>query len=131
MGRVDWSLITAPNKTERSNVMITITDNAAVAEGETVTAVCNNKTFTSVMKDGVAKLYTSEVGTYTITVGEYSTMLVCPYFGVFSTDIYSGVLVVKCIEEGGNNKSCHVQSCDDEYNFTNEYNLTQTFDSSL
>lgn len=131
MGQADWAYIGAPNKTERSNVMITITDNAAVAEGETVTAFCNNKTFTSTIRNGIAKLYTSEVGTYTITAGEYSTMLVCPYFGMFSTDIYSGVLKVTCIEEGGNNKTCHVQSCDDEYNLINNYNLTQTFDAGL
>jgi len=131
MSRADWGVVSAPNKTERSNVMITITDNAAVAEGELVTAVCNNKTFTSTIKNGIAKLYTSEVGTYTITVGEYSTMLVCPYFGVFSTDIYSGALKVTCLEVGGNNKTCHVQSCNDNYDFTDDYNLTQTFDNSL
>ena len=114
-----------------SNVTITITDTTGKVEGETVVAVCNGKTFSSVMTKGICKIYSTEVGTYTITAGEYSTMLVCPYFGAFSTDIYSGVLKVTCIEEGGNNKTCHVQSCDDSYNFTDDYNLTQTFDSSL
>lgn len=131
MARADWPIVGESNKIERSNVMITITDNAGVVEGGEVVAVCNRKTFTSTMKNGVAKLYTTEVGTYTITVGEYSTMLVCPYFGMFSTDIYSGTLKVTCIEAGGNGKSCHVQSCDDNYEFTDDYNLTQVFDTSL
>lgn len=131
MARADWPIIGESNKIERSNVMITITDNAGVVEGKEVVAVCNGKPFTSTMKNGVAKLYTTEVGTYTITVGEYSTMLVCPYFGMFSTDIYSGTLKVTCIEAGGNNKTCHVQSCDDNYEFTDDYNLTQVFDVGL
>lgn len=131
MARADWPIVGESNKIERSNVMITITDNAGVVEGGEVVAVCNRKTFTSTLKNGVAKLYTTEVGTYTITIGEYSTMLVCPYFGMFSTDIYSGTLKVTCIEAGGNGKSCHVQSCDDNYEFTDDYNLTQTFDTSL
>lgn len=123
-----------------SNVIITLTDNAAVAEGGAVTAACNGKTWQSTIKNGRAKLYTSEVGTYTITVkttneaGEevtYTTMLACTYFGQFSTDIYSGTLAVTCTEEGGNGKTCNVRSCDDEYNPTNAYNLTQTFDSTL
>lgn len=131
MARADWPIVGESNKIERSNVMITITDNAGVVEGGEVVAVCNGKTFTSTLKNGVAKLYTTEVGTYTITVGEYSTMLVCPYYGQFSTDIYSGTLKVTCTEAGGNNKTCHVQSCDYNYEFTNSYNLTQTFDTSL
>lgn len=125
-------------KNQISNVVITITDNAAIAEGGVVTATCNNKRWSSTIKNGKAKLYTSEVGNYTITVVTtdaepvtYTTMLVCPYFGQFSTDIYSGTLVVTCTEDGGNGKTCNVRSCDDEYNPTDAYNLTQTFDTGL
>jgi hypothetical protein len=123
-------------KTEISNVVITLTDNAAVAEGAEVTAVCNGKSWSSTIKSGKAKLYTSEVGTYTITAvttegATITTMLVCTYFGQFSTDIYSGTLVVRCTEDGGNGKTCNVRSCDDEYNETDSYNLTQTFDTEL
>lgn len=110
---------------------ITITDNAGVVEGETVIVICNNKEFTSLIKNGIAKFYTSEVGTYTIIAGDYSTVLVCPYFGNFSTDIYSGTLKVTCTDLDGNGKTCQVRSCDDDYNFTSNYNLTQTFDSGL
>ncbi len=125
-------------KSEISNVVITLTDNAAVAEGGAVTATCNGKSWSSAIKNGKAKLYASEVGNYTITVVTtdaepvtYTTMLVCPYFGQFSTDIYSGTLVVTCTEEGGNGKTCNVRSCDDEYNTTDAYNLTQTFDTTM
>lgn len=125
-------------KQQISNVVMTITDNAAVAEGGAVTAECNGKSWTSTIKNGKAKLYASEVGNYTITVVTtdaepvtYTTMLVCPYFGQFSTDIYSGTLMVTCTEEGGNGKSCNVRSCDDEYNVTDAYNLTQAFDTGL
>lgn len=128
----------SPEKSEISNVVITITDNAAIAEGGAVTATCNGKSWSSTIKNGKAKLYASEVGNYTITVVTtdaepvtYTTMLVCPYFGQFSTDIYSGTLVVTCTEEGGNGKTCNVRSCDDEYNHTDAYNLTQTFDTTL
>lgn len=128
----------SPEKSEISNVVITLTDNAAVAEGGAVTATCNGKSWSSAIKNGKAKLYASEVGNYTITVVTtdaepvtYTTMLVCPYFGQFSTDIYSGTLVVTCTEEGGNGKTCNVRSCDDEYNPTDAYNLTQTFDTTL
>lgn len=128
----------SPEKSEISNVVITITDNAAIAEGGAVTATCNGKSWSSTIKNGKAKLYASEVGNYTITVVTtdaepvtYTTMLVCPYFGQFSTDIYSGTLVVTCTEEGGNGKTCNVRSCDDEYNPTDAYNLTQTFDTAL
>jgi len=115
-----------------SNVTITITDNAAVLpEGETVIATCNNKTFSSVIVKGKCKIYSTEVGTYTITAGEYSTMLVCPYYGQFSTDIYSGVLEVVCTEENGNGKLCHVRSCNGDYEFTEMYDLAQTFDGNL
>lgn len=125
-------------KSEISNVVITLTDNAAVAEGGAVTATCNGKSWSSAIKNGKAKLYASEVGNYTITVVTtdaepvtYTTMLVCPYFGQFSTDIYSGTLVVTCTEEGGNGKTCNVRSCDDEYSTTDAYNLTQTFDTTM
>lgn len=128
----------SPEKSEISNVVITLTDNAAVAEGGAVTATCNGKSWSSAIKNGKAKLYASEVGNYTITVVTtdaepvtYTTMLVCPYFGQFSTDIYSGTLVVTCTEEGGNGKTCNVRSCDDEYNTTDAYNLTQTFDTTM
>ena len=128
----------SPEKSEISNVVITLTDNAAVAEGGAVTATCNGKSWSSTIKNGKAKLYASEVGNYTITVVTtdaepvtYTTILVCPYFGQFSTDIYSGTLVVTCTEEGGNGKTCNVRSCDDEYNPTDAYNLTQTFDTGL
>jgi len=120
------------SKKEISNVTITITDNAAVVgDGEVVTAVCNEKVFTSSLNKGTCKIYSTEVGTYTITVGEYSTMLICPYYGQFSTDIYSGTLRITCTDEDGNGKTCQVRSCDDDYNFTNTYNLTQIFDNSL
>ena len=125
-------------KNQISNVVITITDNAAIAEGGIVTATCNNKRWSSTIKNGKAKLYASEVGNYTITVVTtdaepvtYTTMLVCPYFGQFSTDIYSGTLVVTCTEDGGNGKACNIRSCDDEYKPTDAYNLTQTFDTTL
>ena len=125
-------------KSEISNVVITLTDNAAVAEGGAVTATCNGKSWSSTIKNGKAKLYASEVGNYTITVVTtdaepvtYTTMLVCPYFGQFSTDIYSGTLVVTCTEASGNGKTCNVRSCDDEYVPTDAYNLTQTFDTAL
>ena len=128
----------SPEKSVISNVVITLTDNAAVAEGGAVTASCNGKSWSSTIKNGKAKLYASEVGNYIITVVTtdaepvtYTTMLVCPYFGQFSTDIYSGTLVVTCTEEGGNGKTCNVRSCDDEYNPTDAYNLTQTFDTGL
>ena len=128
----------SPEKSEISNVVITITDNAAIAEGGAVTVTCNGKSWSSAIKNGKAKLYASEVGNYTITVVTtdaepvtYTTMLVCPYFGQFSTDIYSGTLVVTCTEEGGNGKTCNVRSCDDEYKPTDAYNLTQTFDTTL
>ena len=128
----------SPEKSEISNVVITITDNAAIAEGGAVTATCNGKSWSSTIKNGKAKLYASEVGNYIITVVTtdaepvtYTTMLVCPYFGQFSTDIYSGTLVVTCTEDGGNGKTCNVRSCDDEYNPTDAYNLTQTFDTGL
>lgn len=123
-------------KNQISNVVMTITDNAAVAEGGFVKAECNGKSWSSTIKNGKAKLYASEVGNYLITVTAtdgttYTTMLVCPYFGQFSTDIYSGTLVVTCTEAGGNGKTCNVRSCDDEYNPTDAYNLTQTFDTGL
>lgn len=75
-------------KTEYSNVTITILDSAGVAEGGTVTATCNNKSWETTIRNGKAKLYTSEVGNYTIgavaTDGtKYTTMLTCPYFGMF------------------------------------------------
>lgn len=123
-------------KNQISNVVITITDNAVVAEGGAVTATCNGKSWSSAIKNGKAKLYASEVGNYLITVTAtdgttYTTMLVCPYFGQFSTDIYSGTLVVTCTEAGGNGKTCNVRSCDNNYTPTDAYNLTQTFDTGL
>lgn len=128
----------SPEKSKISNVVITITDNAAIAEGAAVTASCNGKSWSSAINNGKAKLYASEVGNYTITVVTtdaepvtYTTMLVCPYFGQFSTDIYSGTLVVTCTEASGNGKTCNVRSCDDEYVPTDAYNLTQTFDTAL
>lgn len=131
MAQAIWNVQKRNSDNKISNVKITITDRAGVVEGEIITAVCNGKTFSSEIKKGMAKLYTSEVGTYTITAGEYSTMLICPYYGQFSTDIYSGVLKVICTESGGSDKTCQVRSCDDNYNFTDKYNLTQTFSSSL
>jgi len=131
MARAAW-IIPPGTQNKTSNVTITVTDNAAVlTEGEVVTATCNNKTFTSTLHKGKCKIYSTEVGTYTISAGEYNTMLICPYYGQFSTDIYSGVLKVTCIESGGIDKTCQVRSCDEEYNFTDDYSLTQTFDSSL
>ena len=123
-------------KQQISNVVMTITDNAAVAEGGSVKAECNGKNWSSTIKNGKAKLYASEVGNYLITVTatngtKYTTMLVCPYFGQFSTDIYSGTLVVSCTEAGGNGKTCNVRSCDNNYTPTDAYNLTQTFDTGL
>lgn len=131
MARAAWIIPPPSTKNVLSNVTITITDNTGVAEGETAIATCNNKEFISLIKNGIAKFYTSEVGMYTITAGNYSTVLVCPYFGNFSTDIYSGSLKVTCIDVDGNGKICQVRSCDDDYNFTSNYNLTQTFDSGL
>lgn len=126
------------NRDDISSIVITITDNAGVAEGAAVTAACNDKTWQTIIKNGTAKLYTNQIGEYTITAvtaGDdpqtYSTMLICPYFGHYATDIYSGTLVVTCTDSGGNGKSCKVQSCDDGYEPTNSYNLTQVFDSSL
>ena len=126
----------ASEKNQISNVVMTITDNAAVAEGGSVKAECNGKNWSSTIKNGKAKLYASEVGNYLITVTatngtKYTTMLVCPYFGQFSTDIYSGTLVVSCTEAGGNGKTCNVRSCDNNYTPTDAYNLTQTFDTGL
>lgn len=123
-------------KQQISNVVMTITDDAAVAEGCVVTATCNEKEWSSTIRNGKAKLYTSAVGNYTISVTAtdgtvYTTVLVCPYFGQFSTDIYSGSLMVYGTEAGCSGKTCTVRSCDNDYNPTNNYDLTQTFDSTL
>lgn len=124
------------DKSEIFNVVMTITDNAAIAEGGTIKAQCNGRSWIGVIENNKAKLYTSEVGDYTITVTSingsvYTTILTVPYFGQYITDISSGTLVVTCTEARGNGKICNVRSCDDNYNFTDTYNRTQTFSTGL
>lgn len=115
-----------------SNVMIVVADKNAVVGGKEVTAVCNGKSWTGIMKDRKVQLYCSEVGTYTISATAtdgtvYTTMLECPYFGLFATDICAGALVVTYTDEAYAGKTCTVRSCDDSYNLTDAYNLTRTF----
>lgn len=141
MGKISISMISGGESLEdiiTSNVVIIVTDKDGLIsiEEDGVRAECNGKTWNETIKDGKAIFYCSEVGNYTINAmgadGKiYETMLKCPYFSMFSTDISSGVLNVTCTDAEGTGKTCTVCSCDDNYNITTGYNLALTFGTDL
>lgn len=141
MGKISISMISGGESLEdiiTSNVVIIVTDKDGLIsiEEDGVRAECNGKTWNETIKDGKAIFYCSEVGNYTINAmgadGKiYETMLKCPYFGMFSTDISSGVLNVTCTDAEGTGKTCTVCSCDADYNVMDGYNLTLTFGTDL